>query len=227
MVIGHAPRHPDNSLYRLPFPVVHQRAHIVNEIHVNTELYHRQLAHMNMMDLCSVHRHTDGVPQLPKSNEVRLACRLVQAHKLPFPGHFMTAGSVGYILHSDIVGPLELSIPDRQKYVLSVLDEHSRYLVAGFMQNKIDTSSVFKASLRMLASLHGDGTDEHYNVNLNFKRINSDGVKENVRLEKNLRGYIEKSFSPPYTRELNAISERENRTMEDGARYLLIQANLA
>lgn len=78
----------------------------------------------------------------------------------------------------------------------------------------------------MFASLHGNGTDEHQGIELSFKRIHSDGGKEYVRLEKNLGGYIAKSFYPPYTPELDAISRRVNGKMEDAARSLLIQANL-
>lgn len=142
MVMVHGPRHSANGLYRLPFPSFHQRAYIASDPPVNTELSDRGLTHMHMVDLYSAHGHEDGVPQPSKSSEVCRACRLGKYHKLPFLGHFVRSRSVGDVLHSYLVVPLELSFPHKQKYVLTVLGNHSRSRVAGFLQRRLTFSVV-------------------------------------------------------------------------------------
>ena len=61
----------------------------------------------------------------------------------------------------------------------------------------------------------------------NITKVHSDGAQEYLALQDSLGGGEEnKSFSPPYTPELNGIAERVNRTMVEGALSMLIQANL-
>ena len=57
-----------------------------------------------------------------------------------------------------------------------------------------------------------------------------DGAKEYIALQNDIGGKgglnQNKSFSPPYSTELNGIAERVNRTMVEAALSMLIQANL-
>lgn len=79
----------------------------------DTKLWHRRIAHINVKDLINVHKFADGVPKLLPIVDVCRACQLGKAHKLQFTGHFCRASAVGQIRHSDIVGKLTMSHPDR------------------------------------------------------------------------------------------------------------------
>ena len=121
-----------------------------------TELWHQRLAHINMRDLVTLHKHADDVPHLQQSDDVCRACRLGKAHKLLFSGHFNRAEVVGDILHSDIVGPLELSFPDKYKYVSTFLDDHSRYTLVGLMTRRSMLEHTFKQASAKFAEIGGD-----------------------------------------------------------------------
>lgn len=167
-----------------------------------------------------VHIHADGVPKINHSKAACRACSLGKAHSLPFPGHFSRAENIGEVIHSDIMGPLEYSFPDGYKYVSTFMDECSRFLFAGFMHRISVLWETFRLDARKIDDF---GRDDQRII---IKRLHSDQAKEYIRLEKTMEGYAEKSFSPPYTPEHNAIAERVNRTMVDSARSTLIQANL-
>lgn len=157
------------------------------------------------------------MPKLKEMKDACRACRLGKAHRLPFPGHFEDVKHVGELVHSDIVGNLESSFPDRFKYVSTFLDGKSRYKFAGMMRHRSDVYTVFE----------GVSTKFRDIGEVDIQKIHSDGAQEYIALQNSLGGGDEyKSFSPPYTPELNGIAERVNRTMVEGALAMLIQANL-
>jgi len=226
-VLGTGLRDPETRMYMLPEPQSQsssERALAVSDP-AETELWHRRLAHINARDLTTVHQHADGVPKLCPMEGVCRACRLGKAHKLPFPGHFRRASAVGDIVHSDIVGPLELSFPDGFRYVSTFLDDHSRYVLIGLMCRKSGLGDAFAGASARLGELGGGNVTTQFCGSI--IKVHSDGAKEYVALQNDLGGGgSNKSFSPPYTPELNAIAERVNRTMVEAARSLLIQADL-
>ncbi len=63
---------------------------------------------------------------------------LARRISFPFPGHFRRAASIGEVVHSDVIGPLDTSFPDGYRYICTFLDDYSRYLFVGFMQNRRD-----------------------------------------------------------------------------------------
>ena len=155
--IGTGIRDKSTGLYMLPSPQVksHQSPRspsrqemslAVSKSH-EASLWHRRLAHVNMQDLARVHVHTDGVPKISASscnNDVCRACRLGKAHKLPFKGHFVRATRPGEIVHSDIVGPLPVSYPQRHRYLVTFLDDYSRHVFVAFMRHKSDVKQAFQ-----------------------------------------------------------------------------------
>jgi len=156
-VLGTGLRDPETRMYMLPEPQSQsssERALAVSDP-AETELWHRRLAHINARDLTTVHQHADGVPKLCPMEGVCRACRLGKAHKLPFPGHFRRASAVGDIVHSDIVGPLELSFPDGFRYVSTFLDDHSRYVLIGLMCRKSGLGDAFAGASARLGELGG------------------------------------------------------------------------
>ena len=236
MIIGQGVRDDTTKLYALPDPVKTAMHTIATVKDSEAQLWHKRLAHMNAKDLCQVHKHAIGVPKLSKMNEICRACRLGKAHKLPFKGTFNRAVNVGDIVHSDIVGPLEPSYPDRYRYFATFQDDHSRYDFAGMMTHKNEVGDVFIQFAHRFTKLGSTPTGvmnfpkDHavpfQGVASCIKKIHSDNAKEYIRLGNDLGGGIDKSYAPKYTPELNAVAERVNRTIEDASRSMLIQANL-
>ena len=116
-LVGGGDRDQDSRIYMLPQPISKATpllAMYLTESETNN-LWHRRLAHINSRALPKLHEHVLDVPKLRELKNVFRACRLVKAHRLPFPGHFEDSKQVGAIVHSDIVGKLEPSFPDRLK----------------------------------------------------------------------------------------------------------------
>ena len=225
--IGAGTRDLESKMYLLPNPVIHERQDtaLATTPQESAELWHRRLAHISPRDLPCLHKHADDVPKLRQMKGVCRACRMGKAHKLPFPGHFEPAKELGEVVHSDILGPLEPSFPDRFQYASTFLDGYSRYTFVGNMRHRSDLYAVFKGVTKKFQELGGAKINPNYHGPVS--KIHSDGAKEYIALQDSLGGGDEnKSFSPPYTPELNAIAERVNRTMVEGARAMLIQADL-
>jgi GAG-pre-integrase domain len=135
--IGSGTRDENTGLYMLPAPELHDNMLAV-PANGDFSLWHQRLAHVNMRDLAQVHKHADGVQALPQTNDVCRSCRLGKAHKLPFSSSFSRTTAPGELIHSDIVGPLPMSFPDKYQYMGTFLDDYSRYVVVALMQKKSD-----------------------------------------------------------------------------------------
>lgn len=224
-IIGKGIRDFDSKLYVLSHEKFESILSVCNNEKSDTQLWHRRLAHMNIQDLTYVHKYADGVPQLTSSKESCRACHLGKAHKLPFSSHFKQMSTVGELVHSDMMGSLEMSFPDRFRYVCTFIDDFSRYTFLGFLRNKSDLLQAFEmVKTKFNDFVHADATFFGSSV---IQKLHSDGAKEYKSLGKFFGGEdINNTFSPPYTPEHNAIAERINRTLCDAARSILIQANL-
>jgi len=227
LFVGTGIRDPVSGLYMFPEPVLQnggKQALAVKAKESNeTSLWHKRLAHINSRDLSMVYKYTEGVPKLGKMEEICRACRLGKAHKLPFTGQFQRKSAVGDLVHSDIMGKLEPSFPDKFRYISTFLDDHSRYLLVACMNTRDDIHVVYDQVSDHFRHLGG----AKLRSNFNFSKLHSDGAKEYIALQKNLGGELDNSFSPPYTPELNGVAERVNRTIVESALALLIEANLS
>jgi len=224
--IGQGDRDSSSGLYVFPNQNLDITLNVSESEHnvSNTLLWHRRLAHINMQDLYNVHNHADGIPKLTPSQEECRACHLGKAHKLPFNSHFKPTSSIGEIVHSDIMGKLEISFPNRYRYVCPFIDGFSRYTFLGFLHKRSDLPEALELVQTKMASM---SSDINFYSSSAIQQLHSDGAEEYKALENYFGGSgISKSFSPPYTPEHNAIAERINRTLGDAARSLLIQANL-
>jgi GAG-pre-integrase domain len=145
--IGSGTRDDNTGMYMLPAPELHDTMLAV-PAKSDSALWHQRLAHVNMRDLMQVHKHADDVPALPQTSNVFRSCRLGKAHKLPFSSSFSRTTAPGELVHSDIVGPLPMSFPDKYQYMGTFLDEYSRYVVVALMQKKSDIGDAFAAFRR-------------------------------------------------------------------------------
>ena len=82
--IGKGVRDPLTRLYKAPQIQVNTETAIFSAENQQCMLWHRRLAHLNFRDLANTHKFANDVPPLHTSNEVCRACRLSEAHRLPF-----------------------------------------------------------------------------------------------------------------------------------------------
>jgi hypothetical protein len=146
---GRGIRDNNTGPYRLPAPEMHETS-IAVPLKNDPVLRHHCRAHVNMRDFAQVHKYADGVPEFGNTTHVCRSCRLGKAHKLPFTSSFRLTNSPGELLHSDIVGPLSVSFPDKFRYMGTFLDDFSRYVVAALMKRKSDIGLAFASFRRFL-----------------------------------------------------------------------------
>lgn len=144
-------------------------------------------------------------------------------HKFAFHGHFGQTCTVGDLLHSEIMGPFEISFPERVKYASTFLDDYSRYTLFPFMAQRRMLIEAFRNISERNRSIGGRRVRPKFS---GISKLHSDSGKDHVELIEYLgRVHQDKSFSPSYTSQLNGIAERVNRTTMGAALSLLIQAN--
>lgn len=225
-IVGIGRRDEKCRMYTLLSSVRHiANLNIVDDKCDDVQMWHRRLAHINKMDLCNAHKYAKGIPQLKFMNEVCRPCELGKAHKLPFHNHFQQTSEIGEVVHSDIVGKLDLSYSDGYKYVCTFLDDYSRLTFPGFLKYRSDLQQAFNAVSTKFENF--GYTKISFQCSTKIREVHSNGaVKYKALMGGDDTQKIHKTFSPPYTSELNAIAERVNRTMIEAARSMLIQANL-
>ncbi|GBO45116.1 Copia protein [Araneus ventricosus] len=118
------------------------------------------------------------------------------------------------MIYSDLSGPVEPATLSGESYVLTFVDDYSRFCEVRLIKRKSDINVKFKKFLK---------------VNDTVKRIRCDNAKEYVsgKLQKVARNEgVEIDPCPPYIPQLNGVAERMNRTLFDKARAMLYDSKL-
>ena len=113
--------------------------------------------------------------------------------------------SIMDLMVADVVGPIKDPTYDDKRYILQLVDVHSRYLFSAIMEHKNDSTAIIIKTIKNLQVQTG----------LKLKRFHSDGGGEFVNKELELffsQNGTTQSTTVPYTPEHNSIVERMNRT---------------
>ncbi|MBW0552465.1 hypothetical protein O181_092180 [Austropuccinia psidii MF-1] len=155
----------------------------------------------------------------PCENDFCDTCVKGKMTHLPFKSHFTPTIKPLDCLHMDLIGPISPPSNSGHCYILTIVDQHTSFKITSFLKNKSDTYNKFVKQKNLIENIHDqkikqlvtDGGGEF--VNQQFKELaNQNGFNHTI--------------APPYTPEHSGIAERENRTILDKARCLLLTANL-
>ena len=186
-----------------------------NDLH----LWHQRLGHRNMTDVARM----IGVPP-PSKPCFCSACVQAKSAKHPLTGSGIeplgAAPRPAYLFHSDAMGPFRTPTRSGKRHVLILVDDYSRRCFVFLLKTTAEFFSLFKD---FVARLEADfGKDKV------IAQLRADGA--GYYLENSaLRAFCKQKgiyqvFSAPNTPELNAVSERTNRTLLEMTRALLIHA---
>ena len=121
------------------------------------------------------------------------------------------------LVHMDLMGPF--NVPGQLKYILCILDDHSRLSVVVPTATKQEATAQAIVQLKLLSTQSG----------LPVKRIRTDNGTEfcnqTMQAYTDANGILHE-HSAPYTPEQNGRAERLNRTLLEKARALTTQAQL-
>ena len=123
------------------------------------------------------------------------------------------------LIHMDVMGPFPTPTHGGHRYVLTIIDDNSRYCSIFFLHKKSDVFDTFLTWLK--------ATEREMKTSLSRIRVDNGGEFKNSRMTALCadRGYRQE-FTNSYTPQQNGVAERYNRTLLDTVRSLLTSANL-
>ena len=169
-------------------------------------------------------------------------CILGKGHRAEIPKVSETSTTnLLELVHSDVVGPVEVSSTGGSRYFITFIDDYSKWIVAYAMRNKSDALECFKhyrkhaevhtnRSLRML-QVHESApetTENNDDIQLKILRSDNGGEYFSNSFKSYLKEHgIEHQHTVAYTPQQNGVAERANRTLLDLVRSLLHHKKVA
>lgn len=188
------------------------------------QLWHRRLGHLNVKDMVNAQRNKTilGLKFNIKATNQNLNCDTCfkgKMSRIPFPKLSEKKTELLEIIHTDVCGPMRVESNGRARYMVTFIDDASRWCEIRFIRAKSDVFEVFKEYVTMVER----------QLNKKIKCIQSDNGTEylNKRFESFLkeRGIVRR-LSVPGDAEQNGMAERKNRVLLEMARCLLIESKL-
>lgn len=123
------------------------------------------------------------------------------------------------LIHTDVCGPIETVTPGNNRFILTIIDDFSRYCTIRLMKHKSEVTGLIKEFVKYAKTQFGKTP----------KMIRSDQGREYVNND--LRNYLRSEgikiqYTVKYTPEQNGVAERKNRTLVEMSRCMLIDAGL-
>lgn len=199
-----------------------QQANVVTINKSNMQIWHERFGHLNGGTLLDMVRGETALDIGLKGNEVLPPCSSCIQGKLtslPFPKNAQRSSTLLEIVHTDICGPMRIKSKGGAKYLITFIDDHSRWCEVQFLRNKSDAFRAFQEYKAQVERQTG------YKI----KFLQSDNGKEfvNQQFDDLLRKEgIKRRLTVTYTPQQNGVAERKNRTLTEMARCMLIAANL-
>ncbi len=180
------------------------------------QLWHRRYGHLGYDSLCKL-------LNIPKHSEESNFCDVCIKSKIvskPFPKAATSRASAPLeLIHSDVIYVLSPESIRGEKYVLTFVDDYSRFSVIYLLKHKSD---VFEKFLDFKALV-----ERQLNAQIKCLRSDHGGEYMSTEFENYLRqNGIARQLSLPDASQQNGVAERHNRTLADITRCLLADSGL-
>lgn len=189
---------------------------------VDAITWHRRLGHVSYGTMLKMKKTVPGMDfvdnceQQIKNCEV---CARAKSKRLPFKQSETKSTAILQLLHSDLMGPMETQSIGHAKYLLTIVDDYSRYVFVFFLKKKCEVIEHFRNFKVFIEN----------QTNEKIKKIRSDGGGEyDCKEVENFctKFGIQHQFTVAYTPEQNGVAERWNRTLTEKAKCMLFDAEL-
>lgn len=147
-------------------------------------------------------------------------CAQAKMTRLPFPKVSTNKSkSILDLIHSDVCGPMKTTSPSGKRYILTFIDDFSRFTRVFFLRQKSETEAKLREYIEMVKTMfqrkpkliRSDRGGE-YIGNLMIKLLQEEGIQTQL--------------TAPYTPQQNGVAERKNRSLVEMARCMLLDARL-
>src|SRR5712671_4563035 len=179
------------------------------------------------------HRHPEAVKQLV-NNELAEGIKLNQRSepaavcesciegkmaRQPFPSSMTKADRMLDLIYTDVCGPMQTQTPGKARYVMTLVDDYSRYTVVCLLKKKSEVFERIKDFVRLCETKYNRKPKKFRSDN-GGEYIGHD-VKDFLRRES-----IEWQLTVPFSPQQNGVAERKNRSLTEMARCMLQDAQL-
>jgi len=189
------------------------------------ETWHRSLYHLTL-DNHNVQYISEKVTDMRVKKErddtskVCPVCALGRQHKVAQTKEREKPTELLSVIHSDLCGLMQTTCINGERYFITFTDEMSGRVSIYLLPTKDGELAAFqayrarveKSGAKEIKALRTDGGGEYRNKRF-LQYLKEDGIRHIVR--------------PPYSPAQNALPERMNRTMMQGARCLLEDAKIS
>lgn len=211
-----------NNLYQLP---------TIDKVYTVTGLKHSENCQHTWHKRFG-HRDIEAIKQLENGlatgieikdcgiRETCESCMKGKMSRIPFPKESTTkTEEILDLIHTDVCGPMQTITPGKKRYILTVIDDYSRFTKVYFMESKDEAIKYIKQFC------------EYAKTQLKGKPkiIRSDRGREYVN--NSLRNYLHDEgiiiqYTASYSPQQNGVAERKNRSLIEMAKCMLLDAGL-
>ncbi|KAH9726925.1 hypothetical protein KPL70_008466 [Citrus sinensis] len=186
------------------------------------DLWHMRLGHVNYSKLSVMVKKSmlKGLPQLDvRTNTVCAGCQYGKAHQLPYEESKFKAKKPLELIHSDVFGPVKQPSIGGMRYMVTFIDDFSRYVWAFFMKEKSEAFSKFKEFKEIV-----EGEVEQ---KIRCLRTDNGGEYSSGEFSQYLREcQICHQYTCANTPQQNGVAERKNRHLAEICRSMLHAKNV-
>ncbi|KAJ0412135.1 hypothetical protein ATCC90586_004055 [Pythium insidiosum] len=180
-------------------------------------VWHARLGHVSAAKVASIVKAVDGVPPVERQDGLCEGCARGKMLTSPFAhgsGSDVKTTTPFQLVHSDVVGPIKPKSKGGAQYVVTFIDDFSRYVHVYLLSSKAQVFDRFKEYVALVANQYAQ----------RVKRIRSDNGGEYLSKRFNAfcaaQGIVHQT-SAPYSPQQNGLAERMNRTAMEMARSML------
>ncbi|KAJ0445113.1 putative RNA-directed DNA polymerase [Helianthus annuus] len=186
------------------------------------DLWHARLSHVgyDRLEVMMKKELVRGLPSLEIKKEVVCAgCQYGKAHQLPYELSEHKTKELLEIIHSDVLGPIKQASNTGKRYMVSFIDDYTRYVWLDFMQEKSEVFSKFK--------LFKEEAERQTGKLIKCLRSDNGGEYLSNEFDRFLREHkIKRQLTCSNTLQQNGVSERKNRHFGETCRSILHDKNV-
>ncbi|KAJ9566131.1 hypothetical protein OSB04_002097 [Centaurea solstitialis] len=189
------------------------------DIEDQTYLWHCRLGHINKkrVELLLKGGFLGNFDYKPFDNCE--SCLSGKMTKQPFNSVNERAADLLEIVHTDVCGPFSHEARGGYRYFITFTDDFSRYGYVYLMRHKSETFEKFKE--------YQNEVQNQLDKKIKFLRSDRGGEYLSTEFEDHLiECGIVSQLTPPYTPQMNGVSERRNRTLLDMVRTMMCHSTL-
>ena len=182
-------------------------------------IWHRRLGHFGGKFLNEyLKEHRIIINQNEKLNFCN-SCAHGKQHRFPFKKSKSISKSILDLVHSDLCGPMSTQSFSGERYLLTFIDDYSRYSTIYLLVNKDEVLKYFK--------IYSNYMKNQFDKSIKILRTYNGGEYKSNEFKIFCENHgIKHEFTVPYSPQQNGKAERLNRTLIETSRCLLHDANL-